>query len=233
MRVMALKGKRPNTGTQLEEFFFSVSKTLADRRSANGGTWKSREPGVDATRLGAVNSPDPAAEVGLEPRAPHQRQRSGGPQRLKQKIGLWTERSDVKIRCHHLRPPSRLLAQHFLRGSIAFVFIFSSGVLHCSRPENSLSPSPPPEWTPQVRRPHLARPRSRPNHLSQLQKSPEGAKQIGTVKRINRRGLPAALGPPPELPLPGRSPRNAALHRLGSAAKASPLTSAQLSGLAQ
>lgn len=43
----------------------------------------------------------------------------------------------------------------------------------------------------------------------------------------------APLGPPPKLPLPGRSPPNAAPHSLQRAAEASSLLSAWLPGLAQ
>ncbi|XP_054940641.1 uncharacterized protein [Physeter macrocephalus] len=59
------------------------------------------------------------------------------------------------------------------------------GVLQFSWPKDSLSPSPSLQWTPQVHRPHLAWSRSGPDHLPQLQKSPDGVKQSCTVKGIN------------------------------------------------
>lgn len=72
-----------------------------------------------------------------------------------------------------------------------------------------------------VHSPHLARPGSGPDHLLQPQRRPDRRKQNHTIKGINRRGLPAALGPPPGLPLPGRSPRNTPPHGLWRAAEAS------------
>ncbi|XP_024610777.1 uncharacterized protein LOC112406277 [Neophocaena asiaeorientalis asiaeorientalis] len=59
------------------------------------------------------------------------------------------------------------------------------GVLQFSWPEDSLSPSPSLQWTPQVHRPHLAQSRYGPDHLPQLQESPDGVKQSCMVKEIN------------------------------------------------
>lgn len=172
-----------------------------------------------------VKAPDPAAEAGLE-LGPHHRQRSGG-LRLEQHVHLRTERLcyDVRIRCLPHAFPSIFNAARCL-----FLCVCHSFARPPAREPPSVPLQPHSERL-RVHSPHLARPRSGPNHLLQLQRRPDRRKQNHTIKGINRRSLPTALGPPPGLPLPGRSPRNTPPHGVQRAAEASELLAAGALGL--
>jgi hypothetical protein len=96
----------------------------------------------------------------------------------------------------------------------SLLLFFFSKQFYAFPARNTLRPSPPPQWTLQVRSPHLARSVSGPDHCAKPQKNPDGEKPNRTEKGINRRDLLTPLCPPPELPLPGRFPKNAVPHSL-------------------
>lgn len=173
-------------------------------------------------------SPDPAAKAELEPEPP------GGLQLLR--VYIYEQRGCVMMFRLGVPPPHlhpTLHSQHFQCNSNVSVFCFFPQNFALLPTLEPLQSPPPPQWTPQVRGPHLGRSRSGPDHLSQPQRNPDRRKQSRTVKGINRRRLPAPVGPPPGLPLPGRSPRLTATHSLQRATEASRLLLARRTGLAQ